>query len=74
MSRKHNTPHSRGRSRYRFRLASRGLKPWDVQMEDVETLRKRQRSQSVLGRWQSDSELSAAPSVPIPQVTMRRRP
>lgn len=44
MTRKHNCPKRgrRSRSRYKDRLARRGLKAADVLMEDAETLRRRQ--------------------------------
>lgn len=43
MSRKNNTKHpERGRSRYKERLAARGVKGPAVRMVDVEVLRRRQ--------------------------------
>lgn len=41
MARKHNTKHRRGRSRYRERLAKRGLNA-SPRMESAEDLAKRQ--------------------------------
>lgn len=41
MSRKHNTKHERGKSRYPLRLRKRGLTR-APKLEDVHTLRKRQ--------------------------------
>jgi hypothetical protein len=42
MSRKHNTRHSRARSRYPERLRRRGQTSATVRMADLETLRARQ--------------------------------
>lgn len=43
MTRRHNCPkRGRSKSRYKQRLAARGLKASDVMMEDADTLRKRQ--------------------------------
>lgn len=57
MSRKHCCPKRglRSRSRYKDRLAARGLKASDVLMEDVETLRKRQERDAKPGQSLADA-------------------
>lgn len=58
MARRHNTKHpERGKSRYRQRLQARGVKNTAGRMEDVDTLRKRQRNTlgALPAEWASEA-------------------
>ena len=54
MSRKHNTKHTRKRSRYPERLKKRGMSSAAVRMDDLETLRKRAGRRDDFGLLSSD--------------------